>query len=191
MTAERVSRSMTVPAGPVGIAIFFFSIVFLSGGEARVYLTQERALELAFGEGESVERKTLFLTEEQVSAIEPLAKSKLSIRVVTYYVGMKGGKPMGYAFFMTDTVRTMPATIMVVVYPDATVRFIEILAFYEPEDYKPPPRWLKLWGNKKLEEDLGIRRSIPNISGATLTARTVQDAVRRSLAIFKVAVNPL
>ncbi|MBI4209754.1 MAG: FMN-binding protein [Deltaproteobacteria bacterium] len=168
--------------------VFIFSVVFVSDVEARVYLTQEKALELAFGKEGGIERKTLFLTEEQASAIEQAAKSRLGTRVVTYYVGIQEKKPIGYAFFMTDTVRTMPATIMVVVNPDATVRFVEILAFYEPEDYKPHLRWLKLWGDKKLEEDLAIRRDIPNLSGATLTARTIQDAVRRSLAIFQIAI---
>lgn len=167
--------------------LLFVSLA-ISIAEAKVYLTQQQALELAFGRGVDIQRETLFLEEGQVEKIERLAGSRLESRVVVYYVGMERSEPVGYAFFVTDTVRTMPAVMMVVLNPNATVRFVEMLAFYEPEDYRPHPRWLKLFEKRPLEDNLVLHRDIPNMTGATLTARTVTNAVRRSLAILQVAV---
>ncbi len=159
-----------------------------TGAWAQVYLTKEAALQLYFPNA-TVERKTLFLTEEQVQVIQNSAKAKVTSRVVTYYVGMNNGMPEGYAFFETHVVRTMPAIFMIVVNPDSTVRAVELLAFYEPEDYRPPERWLDLFDGKSSKSDLWLKRGIQNIVGATLSAQSITDGVRRTLALFETAVS--
>lgn len=158
-------------------------------GRAKVYLTPSAALALAFPPGIHVERKTVYLTEPQVESIQTLAKAKVESRVITYYVGHSTGGPLGYAFFDTHLVRTMPETVMVVVEPKGMVRFVEVLAFYEPEDYLPRSRWLLLFRRRRLDDQLQLRRGIANISGATLTAHAMNDAVRRVLATYQVAVQ--
>lgn len=156
--------------------------------DARVLLSQREALDLAFP-GSSVERRTAYLTEEEGRRIESLAQARADSRLVAYYVGRSTRGLEGYAFFETHTVRTMPETFMVVLDPEGTVRFVEMLAFYEPEDYLPPPRWLALFRDKGLGDSLRVKRGIRNISGATLTAQAVSDGVRRVLATFEVAVR--
>lgn len=104
------------------------------------------------------------------------------------YRGRSAGKVTGYAFFEATIVRTKPATIMAVVNPDSTVRSVQVLSFYEPLDYLPPPRWLSLFRNRGLGEGLWPERDIHHITGATLTVRAVTLAVRRILAVFVVAV---
>jgi hypothetical protein len=108
--------------------------------------------------------------------------------VVTYYVGTRDDGVTGYAFFDTHVVRTMPATIMIVIDPDSTVRAVEVLAFYEPEDYRPTERWLDQFDGKSLRNDLWLKRGIHNIVGATLSAQSISDAVRVTLATFQNAV---
>ena len=58
-----------------------------------------------------------------------------------------------------------------------------MLSFNEPEDYLPPPRWLDQFDGKALSKDLKPGLAVPNLSGATLTARAVSAAVRRTLAL--------
>jgi hypothetical protein len=77
---------------------------------------------------------------------------------------------------------------MVVINPDSTVRYAEILAFYEPLDYLPAPNWLELFRSKPLKDNLWPRRDIHNITGATLTVQALTQGVRKMLAIFQVAV---
>ncbi|MGH7454008.1 MAG: FMN-binding protein, partial [bacterium] len=117
-----------------------------------------------------------------------LARAKLESKIVTYYLSKDVDKIAGYAFFATDIVRTKAATYMIVVNPDSTVRFVEILAFYEPMDYFPMPRWLDLFRGKLLNDNLWPRRDIHNITGATLTTQAITQGVRKMLAIFQVAV---
>ena len=109
--------------------------------------------------------------------------------MVTYYVGKSTRGIHGYAFFETHIVRTMPETFMAVVNPDGNLKFVEILAFYEPEDYLPPRRWLDLFRGRKLGDDLWVKRGIRNITGATLTTQAITDGIRRILATFRVAIK--
>lgn len=156
---------------------------------AQVYLTKAEALAQYFPGASSVERKTVFLNDRQVETIQGKARVKVESKIVTYYVGMKQKKPIGYAFFDTHIVRTMPETYMVVVAPDGSVNAVEILAFYEPEDYLPPPRWLEQFRQKTIESDLWLKRGVQNIVGATLSAQALTDGVRKMLAIYETAVS--
>lgn len=161
--------------------------IAVSGVSAQVHMTREEALRQYFP-GLAVERKTIFLTEEQAGQIRMRGRAKVDSRLVTYYVGRGPGGVSGYAFFETEVVRTMPETYMVVVNPDSTVRAVEILAFYEPEDYLPPRRWLDFFREQSLKGDLWLKRGIPPIVGATLSAQSLTDGVRRILAIYEIAV---
>ncbi len=157
--------------------------------QAQVLMKQEEALHLAFPNGETVERQTLFLTEAQVAEIQKAARSKVESQLVVYYRARRAEKVAGYAFFETTIVRTRPATMMVVITPDSTVRLVELLSFYEPQDYLPAPRWLALFHSRTLTDNLWPKRDIHNITGATLSVQAITLAVRRMLATYIVAVS--
>ena len=80
---------------------------------------------------------------------------------------------------------------MVVVDPSGQVRSVEMLAFYEPEDYLPPQKWLGLFQNKPLNDEMWVKRGIRNVTGATLTTQAITEAVRRSLATWEVALKDM
>jgi H+/Na+-translocating ferredoxin:NAD+ oxidoreductase subunit G len=80
----------------------------------------------------------------------------------------------------------MPETILVTVRPDGALDGVEVVAFGEPEDYLPRPRWLRLFGGKRLDSNLAVGRGLAHVTGATLTTRAIADAVRRVLAIHSV-----
>jgi hypothetical protein len=153
---------------------------------AEVLMTREQALAEAFPDGQTVEPKTLYLTDEQALAIEKRARAKLESRIVTRYTGSKDGQVTGAAYLDTHIVRTMPETILVVVEPSGGVRQVLILAFAEPDDYRPRPRWLATLAGRRLDDELWPGRGVPRISGATLTTQAITDAVRRVLAIHEV-----
>lgn len=157
--------------------------------KAQVRMTREEALKATFS-GSVVERKTAFLTDEEVRSIQSEARAKVESKVLTYYVARDGKKLAGVSFFETSVIRSMPATYMVTVDPDSTIRSVEILAFYEPDDYEPPDRWLRQFDGKNASDDLFLKRGIQNISGATLTAQTLSDAARRLLASYIHVVAP-
>ncbi len=170
-------RVATAPGIALLLGLSLFSM------NAQVKMTREEALRNAFP-GASVDRRTIFLTEEEARRIQTAAQAKVESKILTYYVARRDGMLDGVAFFETSIVRSMPATYMVVVDPDSSVRMVEILAFYEPEDYLPPERWLHQFAGRKTNDDLTLKRGIPNISGATLTTMTVVDGARRCRAAF-------
>ena len=153
---------------------------------ARVFLTPEEALKLAFP-GANVTRQTAFLTKAQQETARKLSgDEEMPSALATYYTGVKDGKLLGTAYFETHTVRTMPETIMVVVDPAGAIARIEVLSFSEPEEYLPKARWYEQFQGKPLDDELSLKRAIRPVTGATLTARATTEAARRVLALHRV-----
>jgi hypothetical protein len=60
---------------------------------------------------------------------------------------------------------------------------VDVTAFLEPREYEAPEAWLRQYRDRALNRDLEVNRGIRPIAGATLTARAVNEAVRRIVAI--------
>jgi len=155
---------------------------------AQTLITQEEALALAFPGAEAIERRTAYLTEEEVARARLLAGEGVRVEtaVLTYYVALRGGRPLGVAYFDAHRVRTLPEVLMVVVGTDDRIRRIELLRFREPPDYRPPPVWLERFRGHALDGELSLKSGVVNITGATLTSDAVTDAARRLLALHHV-----
>lgn len=149
---------------------------------AKVFLSTEEALKLAFP-GCAVQRRTVYLTPEQLQHATKLSGQAVTQALVNPYVATCDGGLAGTAYFDVHRVRTMPETMMVVVGPEGAVRRIEVLAFNEPEDYVPRAAWYAQFVGKTLNDELALKQGIRPIAGATLTARATTDAVRRVLAL--------
>jgi hypothetical protein len=159
-----------------------------SPGLAKVFLTQEEALKLAFP-GATVERRSVFLTETEVSKVAHLSGGPRPSALAVAYVATKDGRPTGTAYFDTHVVRTLAETLMVVVSPAGSIARIEILSFSEPEEYLPREHWYAQFPGKALDDELSIKRGIRPVSGATLTARATTEAARRVLALHQVVAR--
>jgi FMN-binding protein len=154
----------------------------VASAQAKVFMTQEEALALAFGGPGRAERRTAYLTDEQAERIRAAAGSPPSSRVITYYAGVEDPNRALTAYFDTHLVRTFPETVMIVVGADAKVRRVDILSFDEPEDYLPKARWLGQFPGRALDDDMSAGRGIRAVTGATLSSRAITAAVRRVLA---------
>lgn len=155
---------------------------------AEVILTEKAALERAF-RGATPERRMLYLTKDQVAAVEKAARSKLPSPVVTLFEARSGDAVTGRAILDTHTVRTMPETVLVAVEPDGRLRMCLVLQFGEPPDYLPRERWLDTLAGKPLDDDLWPGRGVRRVTGATLTVQSLTEAVRRCLAIDALVVR--
>ena len=160
------------------------------GASARVYMTQEEALRLAFPAPQAHERRTLYLDEAQAGRLAEASGTAVETRVVPYYVGRSGDQVSGYAYFDTHLVRTLPETVMVRLTPDGAIAGIDIVSFDEPEDYKVSPRWLDQFRGKSGGDAARLPAGIRVMTGATLSARAITDAARRVLALHRLFVAP-
>lgn len=169
----------------LGAAVLLAGIAASAPASARVLLTVDEALELAFP-GCRVERTTVYLTEAQLARARQLAGGEVESALVHPYVARCGEGEGGVAYFDSHRVRTLPETLMVVVGPEGEVARIEVLAFKEPPDYLPREAWYDQFTGRELGPELELKQGIRAVTGATLTARATTDAVRRVLAVHQV-----
>lgn len=156
--------------------------------EARVYSTRDEALKRAFPNASSIEKRSLYLDAADVSRVEKASGVKTDSRLFTYYEAKGKSGVLGYAVIAGHTVRTKQEIYMVVIAANGAIDFVEILAFYEPEEYMPPKRWLAIFSGRALTNALRPKQEIPLISGATITTYTLTAEVRKTLAIFELLV---
>jgi len=157
------------------------------GGASAQTLSQEEALALAFP-GAELERRTSFLSDEQLARARQLAGSDVDVEsaIVTHYVARSNGRPAGVAYFDAHRVRTEQEVLMVVVGPDGHVMRVETVSFREPPEYRAPAGWLRQFDGRELDDALSLRGEIATITGATLTANAATRATRRALALHQV-----
>lgn len=166
--------------------------LLLTGGtELHAQLSLQEALAGAFPPPATVERRTAFLTAQDLAAIQASAgrDAPVTQRVVTYYLARKDGKPVGVAYFDSHRVRTLNEVVMIVVEPQDggkdRIRSLEVLRFAEPPEYHARDPWLDQFKGKSLDQELSLKRSIANMTGATLTSNAIVRATRRVLAIHE------
>lgn len=168
----------------LSLVVLFHSLAF-----CKVFMTREEALKHVFPDSDNILKRNIFLNKEQVQQIESIAKTKLHSKLYVFYEGKKGNETSGYAVVDTHHLRTKTETVIIVINPDGTLKLAEILAFFEPSEYMPSKSWLQLYQNKTLDDSLWLGRSIPNITGATITSNALMKSIRSILAIYQVAVK--
>jgi hypothetical protein len=166
------------------------AVVVATPARARVEMTQDEALRLAFPPPHEIERRTLYLDDAQAKQAGDAAGVPIEARVVPYYVGRSDGAITGYAYFDTHLVRTLPETIMIRITPAGAIAAIDIVAFDEPHEYRVTTRWLDQFRGRDAAEAPRLPGAIRSLSGATLSARAVTDAARRILALHRLFVQP-
>lgn len=189
-STDRISPTeATKPAAASPSRWIFLALVAvlwpLSAG-AKVFLTTEEALALAFPRPCEIVRGTVFLTAEQLERASELAGEKISSSLIHPYVARCGGELSGTAYLDTHRVRSLAETLMVIVDRDGKLSRTEILEFREPEEYIPREIWYEQFEGEPLSGELALEGKIRNVTGATLTARATTEAVRRVLAIHQV-----
>ena len=169
------------------VLFIMFSFTIVSPSISKVFMKRDEALRAAFPGAAEIEKREIFLSSDQSLAVELLAKSKNESKLYIIYEARDGEKTLGYAIIDTHTLRTKTETVMFVINPDGSLRQAEILAFFEPQDYQAGDNWIELFEGRTLDDSLRVGKDIPNITGATITANSLSQAIRRILAVFKVA----
>jgi len=170
-----------------------FLFVFVTGSapsaeeekfDPQVYLTKKQALEIAFPGAEQIDKEVKWLTEGQKQAIEKITHQTTGESRFTYYIGKKGGKPMGYMVIDHIIGKSFPITFMVVLNGDGTVRNVEIMVYREPRGWEVKyPSFMSQFFGMNAESDF---RSINSITGATLSVRAITTGVQKAVAAYRV-----
>lgn len=147
----------------------------------------ERALSAAFPGATEFRRQTDFLTDEARARVADASRSaeRDVPSVVTRYEVVRGSELLGFAYVDAHIVRTHREVLLLLIAPDGVLRRVELLRFAEPPEYRPPDAWLSRFEGRADVDRIDTRREIPPLTGATLTARAVTAAARRTLAIHR------
>ena len=176
-------------SGLAGLALAALLAAAPAPARATDALTLDRALARVFP-GARIERRTLALSPTDVRAVEARARARCEARLATAYVAWRGDTLAGAGWTDRRPVRTREALLLVTVAPDTTIARIDVLAFFEPPDYRPSPRWLALFRGRGARAPLAPPRQVPDVSGATLTSRAVNESARLALAWYEVLLAP-
>lgn len=153
----------------------------LAAGPARAAdaaAKESAALRAVFPEAERFTSRDLLLTAEQSARLEKLARARVAERLVTFYTAWQGAERLGHAAIHSHVVRTKRETFVVAFEPDGRIRRILVVSFLEPEEYKPPERWLAQFQGKGARDRLAVGDDVAAITGATLTARGIAEQSR-------------
>lgn len=172
-----------------GLALALGLVAAPAPAGAAAGLSLDQALAESFPTAR-VERRTLVLSVADVKRVEARARARSSARLVTAYVAWRGDTLAGAAFTDRRVVRTREALLFVAVAPETSIARIEVLAFFEPPDYRPAPRWLALFKGRGKRAPLTPPRTVREVSGATLTSRAVNESARLALAWYEVLLAP-
>ena len=162
----------------------------LSGQE--VLLTPQQALKEIFPEGTR--------TVEDRRAVAPAVRSRLEHdlgrridddTLVVLRVYDAGGALRGYAVQSEEIGKYRPITFMVGVTPALTVRDVAVLVYRESRggDVRRE-RFLRQYRGKSARDPIDVNRDMINISGATISVRSMNAGVKRILAEVAALYGP-
>jgi len=168
------------------LLIIALALSLVSFSLERDFNTPEKALKSLFPDAE-VEVKNFILSKEKKKLAQQLGKVPIESRLVSWYIVKKGDEIVAYGYVDIHKVRTHTESVLFVINPRGEIELVEVLSFNEPLEYMADENWLALFKGKALGKDpVKLRRDIPNMTGATLTARVITKAARRALALWKV-----
>ena len=163
----------------LGLGFCFTALGTTTGAQG---ISREEALAAVYP-GTSIRAEQVFLTDAQLTQVATRAGGDRGPALVARYLATRNSQVVGRAYVDTHTVRTKRESLLVSLDANGRVIRVDVTAFLEPPEYRAPGAWLGQYTGRALDDDLTVDRAIRPISGATLTTRATNSAVRRVLAI--------
>ncbi len=167
--------------------VFGSTLLSASEDERRedVYMTKKEAFAVAFPGAEKIKKEKKWLTDTQREAIGKILGEEYKERRLTYYFGLnEEGQPIGAMVIGNEIGRSYPITFMVVINPDGTVKDVEIMVYREPHGWEVRfESFLSQFFGRNAGDPFD---NINNITGATLSVRSMTRGVKKAVAEFQV-----
>jgi Na+-translocating ferredoxin:NAD+ oxidoreductase RnfG subunit len=174
------------------LAVAASALVFL---EASGRTTEERAeslLKNAFIETSRIASASLLVNSEEKESLWNLTKLHFTDDTLQLFVASNANTILGYAILDDARGKDQPITYCIVVDTELVVREIKILAYREPYGGEVQNKsWLKQFFGKQLSNDLRPGKEIKNITGATISSRSVTQSVKKILTLLNIVKSKL
>ena len=153
-------------------------------GSIEVYLTEEQALKLLFPKSQQVRAEELRLTPDQKVRIQERIGWNFPEESFRAFKAESAGKVDGYAVIQETIGKHRPITYLVGVKPDGKVSDVEILVYRESKGSEVRmKRFNSQYEGKTPLDPIRINKDIINITGATMSVRSVSAGVKRALVL--------
>ena len=152
---------------------------------AEVFLTEEEALTLMLPKSERVRKEVLQLSPDQKSTVESRIGWKFPEHSFEVYIGESGATIDGYVMVQNTIGKHKAMTYMVGVDKKGRVLNVELLVFREARGSEiRTKRFNVQYEGKTVLDPVRINRDIINISGATMSVRSMSAGVKRVLVLI-------
>ena len=151
---------------------------------AEVFLTEEDALKLMFPQSERIRKEVLKLSSEKKLQIEERIGWKFPEESFEVYVGETGTQINGYALVQNTIGKHKPMTYMVGVDNIGRVLNVELLVFREARGSEVRTKRFNVqYEGKTASDPVRLNKDIINISGATMSVRSMTAGIKRVLVL--------
>jgi len=160
-------------------------------GPARQLMSFDEGIRELFGTNLQMKRDTLLFTGEALAQVEQKLHTSVWDSSVIVHRIYRDNTLLGYGVITNEYGKYRPITILVGVKPDISVQGVRILVYRENRGGEVRrKRFLHQYRNKTLTDPIRINRDIINISGATISVRSVNAGVRKVLHLLESKYTP-
>ena len=155
-------------------------------GSIDVYLTEEQALKILFPNAQKIHAEELRLTPEQKLRIQDRIGWKFPEESFRAFKAETDGTVDGYAVIQETIGKHRPITYIVGITPQGKVFDVEILVYRESKGSEVRrKRFNAQYEGKTAQDPISINKDIINITGATMSVRSVSAGVKRALILVE------
>ncbi|MFO0729400.1 MAG: FMN-binding protein [Nitrospiraceae bacterium] len=149
------------------------------------FMTEEEAVKTILSKSQRVRKELIRLTQEKKEQIEQRIGWKFPEESFELYIGETNDKIDGYAMIHNTIGKYKPMTYMVGVDPKGTCTDVELLVFRDAKGSEVgKKRFNSQYDGKNVTDPIRINKDIINISGATMSVRSMSAGVKRVLVLI-------
>ena len=152
---------------------------------AEVFLTEENAVKLMFPKSERIKKELLRVPTDKKMTVEERIGWKFPEDAFDVYIGETGMQVDGYALVQHTIGKHKPMTYMVGVDARGRVSNVELLVFREARGSEVRTKRFNVqYEGKTVLDPVRINKDIINISGATMSVRSMTAGIKRVLVLI-------
>ncbi|THJ22903.1 MAG: FMN-binding protein [Nitrospira sp. CG24E] len=151
---------------------------------AEVFMAENDAVKIMLPKSERVRKDVIHMSQEKKSVIEQRIGWKFPEESFEVYIGETGDKIDGYAMVQNTIGKHKHMTYMVGVDAKGVCSDVELLVFRESKGSEVGrKRFNAQYEGKTVSDPIRINKDIINISGATMSVRSINAGVKRVLVL--------
>lgn len=149
------------------------------------FMSEEEAVKTVLPKSKQIRKEMIRLTAAQKEQIEQRIGWKFPEEEFELYIGQTGDKLDGYAMIHNTIGKYKHMTYMVGVDPTGACTDVELLVFRDAKGSEVgKKRFNAQYDGKTVSDPIRINKDIINISGATMSVRSMSAGVKRVLVLI-------